>query len=484
MVKNMSENTQRNQRPPLQLRLGLIAALIILAVVAAIFTFNGVRDFISTWEMTTLPGLSIKEPTPTVQAGTETGQEPEAPAEQSSTSLLPNAPQPQPWDGASRVTILVMGLDYRDWLIGEGPPRTDTMILLTLDPVSNTAGMLSIPRDLWVNIPGGYGYYKINQAYQLGEADRLPGGGPELARKTVENLLGVSIQYYAQVDFSAFVRFIDEIGGVKIDITDKIWIDVLGDDKGKIKIKPGRYTLPGDYALAYVRARNTEGADFDRAQRQQQVILAIRDRILRYDMIPTLITKAPVLFQELSSGVKTNLTFDEAFQLGWLAQQVPEENIKRGAIGTEQVNFGKSPDGLDILKPLPDQIRTIRDYVFASSGTIHPSAAEDQDPSELMAAESAKLSILNGTFTPGLAGLTSEYLQSQGANVTVIGDAEVKSQPYSIIYDYTGNPYTVRYLVDLLNISEFRIHFQYNPESEVDVAVILGDDWITNNPMP
>ena len=101
-----------------------------------------------------------------------------------------------------------------------------------------------------------------------------------------------------------------------------------------------------------------------------------------------------------------------------------------------------------------------------------------------MAEEGAKLSILNGTLTSGLASRTEEYLKSLGANVVLIGDAETKPQPYTAIYDYTGNPYTVKYFVELMNISEYRIFFKYNPESEVDVSIILGDDWFGNNPMP
>ncbi len=103
------------------------------------------------------------------------------------------------------MTIMLVGLDYRDWLANQGPSRSDTMILLTIDPVSKTAGMLSIPRDMWVDIPG-FGYSKINNAYAWGELYKLPGGGPGLAMKTVENFLGIPIQYYAQVDFSAFVE--------------------------------------------------------------------------------------------------------------------------------------------------------------------------------------------------------------------------------------------------------------------------------------
>ena len=101
---------------------------------------------------------------------------------------------PPVWDGKARVTLLVMGVDYRDWLLGEGAPRSDTMMLITIDPITQQAGMLSIPRDLWVEIPG-WGHNRINTAYMFGEGSNLPGGGPALAVKTVERLVGVPIQF-------------------------------------------------------------------------------------------------------------------------------------------------------------------------------------------------------------------------------------------------------------------------------------------------
>ncbi len=133
---------------------------------------------------------------------------------------LSDMPSIKPWDGAERVTILLLGLDYRDWGAAEKYSRSDTMILLTLDPLTNTAGILSIPRDMWVAIPG-FKHGKINTAYYLGDAYQLPGGGPALAVKTVESFLGIPINYYAQIDFQSFVRFIDEIGGVKDQRTRK-----------------------------------------------------------------------------------------------------------------------------------------------------------------------------------------------------------------------------------------------------------------------
>lgn len=453
----------------------MLVALLIAASITAYLTYITVRDIVISWELTSLPGIAITQSTSTPDSTgviTDIGS-PLQPA---------GGPTPEPWDGASRVTILLMGLDYRDWSSGEGPPRTDTMILFTLDPLARTGGMLSIPRDLWVNIPGGFNYGKINTAYQLGEAFKLPGGGPGLAMETVEELLGVPIDYYVQVDFSAFERLVDEIGGVKINVAERIVVDPLGDNNTKT-LKPGIQTLPGDLALAYARARKTEGADFDRAQRQQQVILAIRDRILSFDMLPTLISKAPILYQELSAGLHTNLNLEQAIQLSWLALQIPEENIKRGVISPpEQVSLGKSPDGLDVLKPIADKIRELRDEIFTDTGPVSP-AAENLSVVELVTAEAGKISVLNGTTTAGLAARTTEFLKSQEVNVTVTGNAD-ELYTNTSIFDYTGKPYTVKYLVELMAISHNRIYSRYDPSSQVDVMIVLGADWAASNPMP
>jgi anionic cell wall polymer biosynthesis LytR-Cps2A-Psr (LCP) family protein len=153
--------------------------------------------------MTSLPGVTIQEAL----------QHPGSVNNRADLKSLDPVTGPSRSHGQGRsLSLLVMGLDYRDWSSGEGPPRTDTMILFTIDPVNLKAGMISIPRDLWVNIPG-FDYGRINTAYMLAEGNNLPGGGPQLAADTVEAFLGVPVDYYAQIDFSAFIRFIDEIGG-------------------------------------------------------------------------------------------------------------------------------------------------------------------------------------------------------------------------------------------------------------------------------
>ncbi len=351
-------------------RVALAAILLLTAIVSASAAFVGFRQLALTW-----PGaLGASGPNLNAQGTPLTNAEgTPLPGVEGVTAAQPiDLPSVTPWDGASRVTVLLLGVDYRDWAANETAARSDTMILLTLDPLTKTAGVLSIPRDLWVPIPG-FKHGKINTAYYNGDAYQLPGGGPALAIKTVEQFLGVPINYFAQVDFAAFVRFIDEIGGVTIDVPQEISIDLLGGGfKTKKKLEPGRQQLPGEWALAYARARYTEGGDFDRAARQQQVIMAIRDRILRFDMLPTLVSKAPSLYNELASSIRTNLSLEEIIQLAFLAKDVQDEGIQRGIIGTESVLFANSPDDLSILVPLPDKISIVRDQVFASSGGLGP----------------------------------------------------------------------------------------------------------------
>jgi LCP family protein required for cell wall assembly len=455
--------------------LGLVGGFAIFAIVVALVIFNAVRGFVSAYDITDLPGIVVKNPT-----ATPSSEEVVAPPIDNQPSFQPVAgPTPEPWDGASRVNVLIMGLDYRDWEAGEGAPRTDTMILLSLDPITKTGGMLSIPRDLWVNIPG-FEPGRINTAYRFGELYNMPGGGPGLAMRTVEELLGLKIDFYGQIDFSAFERFIDEVGGIKIDIENRIRVDpIVGDTK---TLKPGVQVLPGDLALAYARARYTKGGDFDRAKRQQQVIMGIRNRMLEQDFLLSLLGKAPILYQELSAGIHTNLSLDQAVKLAWAASKIPEENIQKGIIGTEQVTLNKSPEGDDVLKPRPEQIRLLRDDIFTTSGSVGP-AATDGDPKEMVNTEQARVSLFNGSNTPGLASRTTDFLQTEGVNVVEPADAP-EAYSYTTLISYTGKPYTMKYLVELMNISPNRIYMRYDPSSQVDISVYLGYDWANTNSMP
>jgi len=459
----------------------ILAAVIFLALIVAsglyaydrgyFFSINTIFDpGAPTPDVSSLPE-NAGEATSVPQAGEPTT----SPSEGVQATVEPGDGIPESqWQGSERVTVLVMGLDLRDWEAGESAPRTDTMMLLTIDPLSKTAGMLSIPRDLFVEIPG-FGFDRINTAYRSGEVYQLPGGGAALAVETVEKLVGVHIDYFGQVDFNVFVRMIDEIGGIKLDIEEPIKVDLIGPEPPKV-IQPGRYTFPGDVALAYARARGTPGGDFDRSKRQQQVIFAIRDRVLSLNLIPILLTKSTALYTELSEGVKTNMSLEAAIDLGLLAADIPPENIRKGTIGESEINFYTTPDGDQVLKPLPDQVRQVRDYVFGTAELSSPLA--EMTPEARVAAEGAVVALANGTFRDGLAADTAGFLSQHGfsfqeENIFSADQAYGATQ----IIDYTGNPYTVQQLVDLFNLPDIRILLRYDPTSSIDVLVNLGNDW-------
>jgi LCP family protein required for cell wall assembly len=448
----------------------LAGAFIVSALVTGFLAFRLVRDIISTTDVFQLGGVSISDGGPGKPGSSNIGEE-----QISSGSITVDTPE---IDFTSRINVLIMGLDYRDWEANEGPPRSDTMMLLTLDPVTKTAGMLSIPRDLWVNIPG-FGQNKINTAYFLGEANRLPGGGPELASRTVEEFLGIDVHYWAQVDFTAFVQFIDYIGGVKIDIPEKIKLSLLGTTKNVV-LQPGVQTLTGEIALAYARNRTEGDGDFSRAQRQQTVVLAIRNQLLRADIQKIFFGNPKGIWDIFSQNIHTNIPFVDAFNLGKLALQINPEQISQHVIAPpEYVTLETSPDGLSILKPITQNIRLLRDEIFSPSGIVGPGAV-GADPSVLMQSEAARLGVYNGSTVSGLAGATDEYLRSLNVNVTDVGNADLV--PATTIYDYTGKPYTVEYLVNLMGIQPTRIFNSYDPTSSVDVAIVLGDDWQVPTP--
>jgi LCP family protein required for cell wall assembly len=451
-----------------------------ISIILAIGAFVLMRGLIVSWTFTDLPGIAITDKSDP-NAGTQTQPEftPEA--------VVPVSNLPAAWDGASRVNILAMGLDFADWSEDRnGPSRSDSMVLFTIDPITKSAGMLSIPRDLWVNIPG-FDHGKINTAHALGEAYKLPGGGPALAAKTVENVLGVPVQYYAVISFDAFTDMVDELGCINIWSYQAMSIDPVG--KGNtIKLdKDKGYCMNGKTLLAYARQRHTEGGDVDRAKRQQQVILALKDAITDPANFPTLVAKAPAIYQELAGGIHTNLTLDDVLRLAMLAKDIPSDTIKSAIINYEYVTLasvmGKDGQAQSIFVPIPDKIRELRDKVFTDGGSINPMATGE--PVKLAIDEGASLEILNGTYTPGLAGTTGDYFKSLGMNVASVGNPAQIGYPRTVIIDHRGKPYMTKYLLDLFKVdaaAQFQIKF--DAASPADVTIILGDDWAYNNPMP
>jgi LCP family protein required for cell wall assembly len=395
---------------------------------------------------------------------------------------VPEAALPPAWDGASRINILFIGLDYREWQQNEGPPRSDTMILFTIDPLTKTAGMLSIPRDLWVNIPG-YGYSRINTAYPSGEGNKLPGGGAGLAMKTVEQLLGVPVQYYAQIDFNTFVQLIDRLGCITLIPEETLILDPVGSGPDHVKITAGgERELCGWKVLSYARTRKTQGGDTDRSRRQQQVIFALQEKIFDPAVFPSLILQAPQMYSELSSGIHTNMSLEDAIKLAVLGRDIAPASIKTGIIDTSMVTLDSTVlagQAASIMKPIADKVRVLRDEIFTSSGPLSPIA--QGDPVSLMRAEEARVRIVDGTFTTGLDQRAGQYFQSAGVNVTEVGAADSRYSSTMVVV-YGPKLYTLKYLQSVLGLSHTQIKFSPDPASTVDIEIRLGSDLAGNIP--
>ena len=431
---------------------GLVVVFLMIAGVVGLVVFDRVREFIAASEV--LPELTTKDP---VEGTPEVVYEP---------GRLPQ------WTGTERVNILAMGIDQREH--EQGPWRTDTMIVFTLDPVTMSAGMLSIPRDLWVPIRG-YEEGRINTAHYLGELYDHPGGGPALALDTVQYNLGVPIHHYVRVNFAAFVELVDRIGGIDItveeDIDDPLYPDeAFGYDP--LHITAGQHHFDGEMALKYARTRHSIGGDFDRAKRQQQVIMAVFDRVTQLDNLPDLAVQAPALWEAMQDSVVTDLNLDEIVALAVLAKEIDPENMSFGVIDEHYTQFWTTPDGQQVLIPLRDRMRELRDYIFTSEAPL----PEQADPAARLQAEAASIVVLNGTVMEGLASKTAEYLQQQGLETVLTGNADRSDYPESLIIVYTGKNYTAEYLAHLLNLPQTAVVYGADPAAEHDISVILGAD--------
>lgn len=266
------------------------------------------------------------------------------------------------WKSKERVNILLLGTDQRQ--DEKGPARTDTMLLLTVDPISKTAGLLSLPRDTWVKIPLEKGAMegKVNTAHFYGDLYKYPGGGPALARKTVENLLGIRVHYVARVDFTPFEKMVDSLDGVYVDVEKPLKDEEYPTPDYGIKrifVSAGLQHLDGKKALEYVRSRHQD-SDFGRMKRQQQVLLAMRDRAMSLGMLP----KLPKLVADFKDMVYTDLTPVEAMALARLVGDVDAASVASRSMDTCCVTPIMTVQGEDALMPNQAAIKKLVAEVF------------------------------------------------------------------------------------------------------------------------
>jgi LCP family protein required for cell wall assembly len=409
------------------------------------------------------------------------------------------------YERKERVNILLLGIDKRP---DEVYSRTDTMILVTVDPNSKTAGMLSIPRDLWVSIPG-YNEDRVNKAYFFGDRDAYPGGGPALAMKTIQYNLGVPVHFYAQIDFDGFRQVVDTLGGIDIYVPETIDDPKFPDNNygyDPFYIEAGQQTLDGYTALKYARTRATPGSDFSRAERQQAVLLAIKDKALQLNMIP----KVPELWNTMAGAFETNLEMIDIVELSQLADEIGPDKIQSAVLDHTYTYDYIVPDtGAQVLIPYREKIRALIDEMFAETKPAEgPSQAEieaiqaqqtaqaqaraqeieqnaqrQEEVKAILSQEDARLVVQNGTSIPGLASQTALLLKQSGFNILQFGPADSNTYTHSVIVVYNEDKvYTLQVLAALFEVDEENIRRSPNLKSDVDFRVIIGSDFDPSGP--
>ncbi len=344
-----------------------------------------------------------------------------------------------------RVNILLLGMGGPGH---DGPYLTDTNMVVSIKPSTKEVALLSIPRDLGVNIPD-YGMGKINHANSYGES-KTAGQGGEFTREMFAKTLNLNIPYYVRVDFKAFTDIIDTVGGVNINV-ERSFSDYMfpgpNDSYQTIEFTAGTQLMNGTRALEYSRSRhgtNGEGGDFARARRQQQVITALKEKLLAFGTYTNPI-KVQKIISTLSGHITTNLDFGQIMYLASLGREL--QNNPRSIVLDNGVNgfliSTNSPTSGYLLLPKTgnfDEINTAFANIFSTEpGQIPIPAKTVNVPEQKYASStplfnSAKIEVQNGTWIVGLASRMEKRLVENGFSVSSVGNSSKRPVPQTTIY--------------------------------------------------
>lgn len=379
------------------------------------------------------------------------------------------APTPMPLVPLSpqQVNILFMGADYRQ---GQGHWRTDSLIVVTIDPVKERIRLLSMPRDLWVYIPG-YGHERINTVDFLGERMGVNNGHADLLRQTIELNLGVPIHYYVRINFDGFEKIINTLGGVTVQVDCPLQ-ETFKDRRSptgwsRFAIEPGIHHMDGRTALLYARSRKTT-SDFDRTRRQQAIMKGVWQGALAADVI----SDGPRLYAVLRDSVETDLSLQDMLALGYVGIRIRPSGIRSFYIDNTMVQGWTTPAGASVLLPIPSRIAETLGEMFSSEITVEQVERKVEQ-------ESSKVNVLDGIGNPDLANVLASQLRWKGLKVVKVQPADRTDYPQSVIIDYGTRKKTqsLRVLCSTLGVQPEAVQMAQDSNSKVDFLVIMGRNY-------
>jgi len=382
-------------------------------------------------------------------------------------------------EGDGRVNVLLLG---RGGGNHDGPDLTDTMMLASIDPVNHTSTLISIPRDLWVDIPN-QGTMKINAAWETGEFKYLgkiaPGStNPQAIQagftevdQTVESVLGVPIDYNVLVDFQAFQQAVNTVVGITINVPTELIDPTMAweNHRNPVLAKAGIQTFDGAEALNYVRSRETT-SDFARAQRQRAVLVALKGKV---DTLGTLSNpfKLASLMNTFGNNVATDLSLSDASRLYSVVKAIT-------AAKTTSIGLADAPNNYITTGTMGNQSIDLPTAGLFNYGAIQ-TFVRSQLKDGYILKENAKVLVLNGTATPGLAATEAATLKSYGYNVIGTGNAPSNDWSQTTLVDLSHgkDKYTAHYLEQRFSVTAVT----QLPEATIqtngaDFVIILGSD--------
>lgn len=357
-------------------------------------------------------------------------------------------------EGDGRVNILLLG---KGGAGHDGPDLTDTILIASIDPIAKEVALLSLPRDLWVKTPGS-GQSKINAVYAnakygvlndytikaqtavvKAEAEKA---GIKAIEDTVTAVLGIPIQYFGMVDFQGFASAINAVGGIDINVKTEVYDTFIQADNNNNPLiaAVGQKHFDGKHALLYAQSRHGSiRGDFDRTERQREVIVSLKEKILSLGTFANPV-KVNQLIDAIGDHVSTDFTTNELKRVYDIVKDVPSAKIASIGLADPPNNFVTTDNinAQSVVVPRAGEFnyQEIQSYV---RNTLRDS---------FLKSENANIVILNGTTTPGLATLKSTELKSYGYNVTQIADAPTKGYTKTVLVDLTKGvkKYTKNYL--------------------------------------
>lgn len=390
-------------------------------------------------------------------------------------------------EGDGRVNVMILGKGGAEQQ--DGPDLTDTVIIASIDPVAKEAALLGIPRDLWVKSPSG-GQTKINQIYfdakhkalngfssrqkDSNEAkDKAEAAGLDAMEQTITDVIGIPLHYYAMVDFAGFKKAVDTVDGIDINVAEDLAVKEQMYINGKymLDVSSGWNHFDGKRALAFSRSRKTSArGDYARSDRQRAVMIGLKDKVLSSGTIANPV-KLNQLMSDFTGQLETDFSVNEILRLYDLSKEIPSDKI--ASINLEEQIVGDMINNLSVQVPKAGQF----DYSEIQS------FVRNQLRDSFLKQEDAKIMILNGTDTAGLATKKSKELKSYGYNVISVGDAPTKSYQKTELVDLRNNTkkYTKNYLEKRLKVgASSSLSDGTISTTDADFVIILGSNEVSS----